>query len=319
MKEKAMVYIFFGLIVLFACTSTVYLFANDFAHESLEVLFPAVGAILVSGYFGYKFIYIDAPKPVKFGVPIAILHDFGQGKIRGMAPRSIQHLPRLYEFRGAGLLDDLPVCNDFKQQGFSDVLRDVSQEPNCPATVLIEHFVEYALLRWLCNPDVSVGCDPGYTSRLINSEGGGGSARDDLVETPISGGANDPNPLLQASPFKIPLPPGSKIIRSADRRLAFQVVTRHTKVDFRHLGGGGGLLERPIGKEAERIFSAIGLPDRVSETRMLRVNIDITATQFPFKRHSEWAKMESEWIARLKDQIEKDFSWERLRALYAEE
>jgi hypothetical protein len=85
------------------------------------------------------------------------------------------------------------------------------------------------------------------------------------------------------------------------------------------LGGGGGLLERPIGKEAERIFSAIGLPDRVSETRMLRVNIDITATQFPFKRHSEWAKMESEWIARLKDQIEKDFSWERLRALYAEE
>ena len=313
-----MAYVFFGLILLFAGTSAIYLFANDFASETLEILFPAVGAILLSGYLGLKSIYLDAPKPVKFSVPIAVLHDFAHGQIRGMAPHSIHHLPRFNEFRGADLLDTLPLYNDFKQQGFSEVLRDVSQEPNSPAEILIEHFVEYALLRWLCNPDVSIGYIPGHVSRLINSSGGGGGLRGDLVETPISGGTNDPNPLLQVSPLKIPLPKGSKVIRSDDRRLAFQIATRHTTISFRLSGGGMEALDQPIGNEAGRIYSALGLPEKVSKTRMLGINIEVTATQSPFKRYSRQAKAEANWIDRLKVQIEKDFSWDRLRALYTE-
>jgi hypothetical protein len=316
-KEEAMAYVFFGLILLFAAISVTYLFANDFAHETLEILFPVVGAILLSGYLGFKSIYLDAPKPVKFSVPIAVLHDFAHGQIHGMAPRSIRHLPRFNEFRGADLLDTLSLYNDFKQQGFSEVLRDVSQEPNSPAEILVEHFVEYALLRWLCNPDVSVGYIPGQTSRLISSAGGGGGLRGDLVETPISGTTNDPNPLLQASPLKIPLPEGSEVVRSDDQRLAFQISTRHTTLTFRCSGGGMETLDQPIGKEAEHIYTALGLPDRVTGVRMLGFNIEVKATQSPFSRYSRQAKAEAEWIERLKAQIEKDFSWDRLRALYA--
>lgn len=313
-----MTYIFFGLILLFAGTSAIYLFVNDFARETLEILFPVVGAILLSGYLGFKSIYLDAPNPVKFGVPIAVLHDFGHGQIRGMAPRSIQHRPRFNEFRGAELLDTLPLYNDFKQQGFAEVLQDVSQEPNSPAEILIEHFVEYALLRWLCNSDVSVGYIPAQTSHLISLSGGGGGLQRDLVNTPISGGINDPNPLLVASPFNIPLPQGSKVVRSDDRRLSFQIVTRHTTLTFRYSGGGMETLDRPIRKEDERIYSALGLPNTVNNVRMLGVNIEVMATQASFSRYSRQAKMEAKWIDRLKEQIEKDFSWERLRALYAE-
>jgi hypothetical protein len=122
-----------------------------------------------------------------------------------MAPRSIEHLPRFNEFRGAELLDTLPYYN-FKKQGFSEVLRNVTQEPQSRAEKLIEHFVEYALLRWLCNPDVTVGYIPGQTSQLIGSADGWGALSDILIDTPISGGRADQNPLLQASPFKIPLP-----------------------------------------------------------------------------------------------------------------
>lgn len=314
-----MVYIFFALVVLFAGMSAVYLYVNDFAHETLEILFPVVGAIFLSGYLGFKSIYLDAPKAMTFDVPIAVLHDFGAGQIRGMAPRSIDHLPRFNEFRGANLLDTLPLYNAFKDKHFSETLRDISQEPNSPAGVLVEHFVEYALLRWLCNPDISVGYIPGQTSRLINSAGSSGGVPGDLVETEISGGRNDPNPLLQALPLKVPLPKGSKVIRSDDRRIDFHVITPHTTVFFRHTGGGMETLDQPIGKDAERLYSALGLPCKVSTLRMLDVNIEITATQAPFTRYSRQAKLEAGWVARMKEQIERDFSWKRLRAIYTEE
>lgn len=311
-----MAYIFFGLILLFAGISATYLFANDFASETLEILFPAIGAILLSGYLGFKSIYLDAPQPVKFSVSIAVLHDFAHGKIQGMAP---QHLPRLNEFRGAELLDTLPLYNDFKQQDISGMLRDVFPVPNSRARNLIEHFVEYALLSWLCNADVLVGYTPTHAHRLINGGGGGGSLPMDLlVATPITGGSNNPNPLLQASPLKIPLPKGSKVVRSGDRPIAFQITTPHTTLSFRYSGGGMESINRPIGKEAELIYSALGLSNTATQVQMLGINIEVTVTQSPFSRHSREAKAEAEWVNRLKEQIEKDFSWERLRALYAE-
>jgi hypothetical protein len=112
-------------------------------------------------------------------------------------------------------------------------------------------------------------------------------------------------------------PKGSTVEQSADQRLAFQIKTRHTTITFRRSGGGMEALEQPIGMEAERIFSALRLPKKVSNVQMLSINIEITATQNPFSRHSRQAKAEAVWIERLKEQIEKDFSWNRLRALYA--
>jgi len=293
-----MAYIFFGLILLFAGISATYLFANGFASETLEILFPAIGAILLSGYLGFKSIYLDAPQPVKFSVSIAVLHDFAHGKIQGMAPHSIQHLPRFNEFRGAELLDTLPLYNAFRQQDISGMLRDVAIVPHSRAVNLIEHFVEYALLRWLCYPDVLVGYTPTQASLLINPGGGGGGSlpMDLLVATPITGGSNNPNPLLQASPLKIPLPKGSKVVRSGDRPIAFQITTPHTTLSFRYSGGGMETIDHPVGKEAERIYSALGLSNTATQVQMLGINIEVTVTQSPFSRHSREAKAEAEWV-----------------------
>ena len=313
---QTMAYVFLSLILLFAGASVSYLVANDFARETLEVLFPAVGAILLCGYLGFKSIVLDAPQPKRFGTSIAVLHDSGNGQIRGMAPGSIKHLPTFNEFRGADLIDTLPLYNAFKTLDFNKTLRYVSDDPNSPANVLIEHIVEYALLRWLCNPDVSVGYCPGYTTRLIHSAGGGGSLRKGLVETTVSGGMSDANPLVKALPIMISLPKGSSVVRSEGRRLSFGIRTHHTKLEFRHTGGGMEVLDTPIGNDAERIYSALGLPKKVQGFRIHGFNLEITATQNPFLRFSKQAKFEAEWIARIQAQFEKDFSWERLRATY---
>ncbi len=311
-----MAYVFLSLIVLFVGASITYLVANDFAKETLEVLFPAMGAILLSGYLGFKSIVLDAPEPKRFGTSIAILHDSLNGQIYGMAPRSIKHLPKFNEFRGANSIDTLPLYNAFKDIPISATLRGVSDDPNSPANVLIEQLLEYALLQWLCNPDVSIGYYPGPTTQLVTSAGGSGSLRGNLVGTPVTGGVNQVNPFLKALPLMIPLPKGSKAVRSDDRRLSFEIHTRHTKLQFRYAGGGMETLDTPIGKDAERIYDALGLGKKAQGLRMQAFNIEITATQNPFLRYSTQSKTEVEWIDRMQTQFEKDFSWDRLRAFY---
>lgn len=313
-----MVIFFSALIVLFAILSAMYVFANDFAHETLEILFPAVGAILLSVYLGFKAIYLDAPPPTTFNVSIAVLHDSEQGLIRGMSPRSIEHI-RFNEFRGAHLLDTLLLYNDFKQQDFAAVLRNASLESQSPAQALIRNFIEYALLMWLGNPDVSVGYQPGQTLHLISSIGGGGRVESDLVRSRITGGRNNRNPLLETRPIDVLLPKGSEIVRSDDLPLTFQITTPHTTIAFRYSGESAELLGRPFGKEVRRIYAALNIPDEISTLHMLGVNIEITARQNLVRRYSRQAKAEAIWIERLKEQIQKDFSWEKLRALYVEQ
>lgn len=311
-----MAYVFLTLIVLFAGAAIAYLIANDFAIETLEVLFPAVGAILLSGYLGFKSIVLDAPEPKRFVTSVAILHDSLNGQIRGMSPMSIKHLPKFNEFQGARLIDTLPLYNAFKDIDFTNSLRDVPDDPNSPANILIEHVLEYALLRWLCNPDVSIGYYPGHMTQLINTAGGGGSSSKGLVKTSVTGGLNNKNPLLNALPVMIPLPKGSSVIRSDDRRLSFEVRTPHTVLQFRNTGSGMEVLDTPIGKDAEQIYSALGLPQKAQGFRIHGFNLEIIAKQKPFLRFSKQAKSEAEWLNRLLSQLEKDFSWDKLRSTY---
>ena len=63
------------VIILFAGLAAWYLKANNFARETVEVVFPAFGAILLSLYLGYKTVALDRPPPKRFGTTVAILHD----------------------------------------------------------------------------------------------------------------------------------------------------------------------------------------------------------------------------------------------------
>ena len=111
-----MVFVFFLLIISFAILAGIYLYANDFSHETLGIIFPAVGAILLSLYLGVKTVWIDAPEPKKNNVTIAILHDFENGQISSMfSHKLLDSQENFTKFRGLQQLNTYRLYNDFKE------------------------------------------------------------------------------------------------------------------------------------------------------------------------------------------------------------
>ena len=63
---NALIYIFLAIIVIFSIGSFWYVYVNNFSRETLDILYPAVGAIVFSMYLGLKIGFINAPEPEKF-------------------------------------------------------------------------------------------------------------------------------------------------------------------------------------------------------------------------------------------------------------
>ena len=100
------------VIILFAGLAAWYLKANNFARETVEVVFPAFGAILLSLYLGYKTVALDRPPPKRFGTTVAILHDAARGTVSGMVPWSSGHTLRIGEFDGVRRIDF--ICGEYQ-------------------------------------------------------------------------------------------------------------------------------------------------------------------------------------------------------------
>jgi hypothetical protein len=200
-----------GLVILFwafAFGCTYYLVKNDFASETLEVVFPAVGAVLLSTYLGFKSVVVSSPDVKKFGASVAVLHDRESCKVSGMPPRSIKHLQRFQEYRGAELIDELQLDNSFQGLDMPSILRGAHDKPRGPSEIFIEHLLEYAVLEWLTNSDMLVGYEPSRTTQLIHAVGAGGRTPADLAQVPTNNGANEINPFMKIKEVKLMLPKG---------------------------------------------------------------------------------------------------------------
>ena len=49
-------YVFLAVIFVFSLAAAIYRWANDFNRETYPIVFPAIGAILLSLYLGFKTI-----------------------------------------------------------------------------------------------------------------------------------------------------------------------------------------------------------------------------------------------------------------------
>lgn len=308
--------IFFSLLWGFAIACTYYLWTNSFAKETLEVIFPVVGAILLSMYLGFKSIKVDAPDSKRFGTSVAVLVDKEAGIVRGMAPRSLKYLTRFQEFRGAELIDELPLYDSFKELDLPRTLRETSGNPRGPAEILIAQLLEYAILTWLTNPDMLVGSEATGTTQLINAVGAGYGIPSDLVQVQASNGPAEANTLMKAREIKLMLPKGSRVTRVNGDRPAVKIETGHSTIQITMPGYTLENLGPPVGTDAMRIYKALVLPASPKNVFLYGFRVRLEASQNPFFRFSKQAKKEATWIDRIESQFERDFSWSRLRALY---
>jgi hypothetical protein len=313
-------YVFLILFWGFAFLCTIYLIRNDFAGETLEVLFPAAGAVLLSMYLGFKSVVIDAPVVKKFSTTVAVLHDQDTGTVSGMAPNSVRFPPRYREFRGLRIFDLMSLTEAFKTLNMSRALHQTSYQPLGEADKIKFHMLEYAIIKWFLEEDALVGYKPMTSTRIINSEGGGGGMPSDLVDVPVGKGADEDNPFFKYEDLKLRLPAGSSIVREDKINspfFNFTIITRHSTVRVSVSGATSEELLPPIGEEAERIYAALGVTRPSEHLIITGYAVDFETRQNAFSRFSNQAKKEAEWIDKLQSQFERDFSWKRLRDLYA--
>ncbi len=309
---------FLILIIGFATLATVYLLKNSFARETLDVLFPAVGAILLSLYLGFKSVVLDAPHPRTLYCPVAALLNTTNGRLLPIAPFGMYQGNRVDEFRGYDLMIELPHYDAFKDFKLGDTLR------GGPSPAMACSIVEYSIMSWLSEQSQRPGVPhrpvtPSLAGAMIPST----SEEEGLVETHVLDQAVPPNPFLAADPIGLLLPKGSSAVRRNINGLAaLELRTPHSRLVF-SVGqqSVGELLEGPVSEQAKRIYRSLGLPDGPLGSEYSPKGlwfyvfaVDIAMTQSSFTRYSKQAKLESEWQSWIADRFETDFSWSRLRA-----
>ncbi len=96
-KYQIMIIIFLILIGAFAVLAVFFVVKNDFAEETIEILFPAVGAIVFSLYLGINTIYIKKPDAKRIETSIGILLNSSKGELYSLT--NVRNTEDILEFQ----------------------------------------------------------------------------------------------------------------------------------------------------------------------------------------------------------------------------
>ncbi len=314
-----MAHAFIALIIIYAGLAALYLWMNNFNSETLEVIFPAIGAILLSLYLGGKAIWLDAPKAVPRRIPIVLLHDRSSGLLTGMAhPRTLIS-DVSGGIHGLRALDVYPQLSEFKTLPAWQALKKTTSHESTDEQQVIAQLLEYTILEWLAQSELAVGYQDHGTIQLLQGAVGSGSLPGNLVSYPLSGAQPDLNPFLNARRIQLLLPVGSKVVRaaSASGGIDLTLITRHSRVRVRVTRRGGGVFEQALEPIGTRIRQAYSLPERSPGVWLHAYTAQLDTDQDAFSRHSNQAKKERAWLDNLRERFEADFSWDRVRQQYA--
>ena len=295
---------FVALICVFAIFAVVYLYLNDFAKETMEIVFPAIGAILFSSYLAAKTIWIDAPAPDSFVASIALFQT-KDGILHGVPCETSEFARTREPIRGSQIIDSLAKTNEFKSLWPSQKVLD-----NDTAG----HVLEYAILSWLSLPDLAPGAGWRHDPPLIRITGGGGGGSQGTDSLTVGTGSMASNELLKNRPLTLALPQHSSVERAESRPPGFVI---HTPMSTLSVSGLATTFEviKPAETESElKLHRAITADPETLLGGTLSVHtLKFTFHQAAFTRFSNRAKAEAEWFAYIRAQFAKDFSWEQFR------
>jgi len=311
---------FLLVIVSFAVLAALYLKANDFNSETLAVIFPAVGAILLSTYLGFKSLWIDAPEPEINDVNIAILHDWDSGNIYSMRFHTASDSIEMFnKFRGLDKIDTYKFYNEFKDMDVWKYLKnEYSEQPHGNESTL-RSLLEYAVFDWLSQPEFFPGYEDHGTIYLIQGCAGAGSIPTNVVPVKVSREKNEWNSFLRARDITLNLPKGSTLSRNKPNHtdIGFTINTKHSTIKVRIMPAAGGRFEEALDPVGRKIRNFLSLPERTPSLWVHGFRAEIETKQKAFSRFSDQAKIEKTWLERVRTRFEKDFSWDLLRKYYA--
>ena len=314
-----MVIIFLLVILAFALLTTIYLNKNDFNTETLPVLFPAVGAILLSIYLGFKSVRIDAPYPETKKVTIAVLHDCSNGNVHSMIVHTFSDaMERGNKFKGLHKINEYKIFNDFKDMDVWNSLKTKSTEDPTDQVITILNLIEYAVLDWFSQPENFAGYQDAGNIYLIHGGGGGGFIPKNLVSVTVRRDKNEWNPFLLARDIELRLPKGSALYREKPNqpRIEFAINTKQSTIKVSVKDRASSRFEQTIGPVGEKIRSMLSLPERTPSLWVHGFRVEIQTRQKAFSRFSNQAKIEKNWLETVMTKLEQDFSWDLLRKHY---
>lgn len=320
-----MVTLFFISIWVFAVLTSWYLIKNDFSADTIEIIFPAIGAILFSAYLGYKAVAIDPPKIHSQSTPVALLVDWGSGSLSTMVRLRLQdRIEKMNQFSGLHDINNLFLYDVFKPLKLSNALSAKSTNELDKVNERELDILEYSLFSWLGKLEQFYAFQPAPIVYGISGTGGGGAVHNiDLSKIPNISieSIGLENPLQNAQSVTLKLPEGSKAVRSAFLGLrTLEIVTRHSTILFRISLRQGGVFQSSIDNVSRKITEIMNINITNPMNSKFWNNVfvvEIIADQKSFSRFSNQSKLERKWIENLKQSYDEDFSWTRLRDAYA--
>ena len=312
-------YVFLVIILAFSLAAASYLWANDFNRETYPIVFPAIGAILLSLYLGFKIIWIDKDDPHESKVTVAFLHDRVAGHVLPMTGAPfVSDPPELRNgYWGLREIALYPFYTKMKGNPFWNKLKTTKGENSGSSHRAIEQLIEYAVLDWLAQRAPAYNLIDSTEITLLT--GGGGSRS--FVRKGFNVPASQPdegNPLLTAREIEIRLPERSRIVRQ-DKDLGFDISieTRHSRVKFVLTSTASNSFERSFESVGETLRQRSSLAGATPNLSIVGLSVSLVTSQIAYSRFSDQAKLESIWLDRLHASFDEDFSWDRLRHYYA--
>lgn len=314
-----MVAFFAVVIVALVFFGLYYLYLNDFNPETLDIVFPVVAAVLAASYFGGKSVWIDAPAPFRRAVPIAVFHEQTGGRVSGL----IQHRAGdsgddMARFRALKDFDTYAHYNAFKELDVWPRLALVRSRDDDEARAPIAHLLEFAIFDWLARGENHVGYEPSETIYALQGFGGGGRPADDLAPVPLQL-AMEPNPFILASDARLPLPRGASVHRLAaddSDSHGLRIKTRHSELSLTLRQGPVHPFMDSKDEVGKRVRQNLLLEPKTPYAWVHYFILRFDFVQRASSRFASQAKKERVWAERLIEQLEKNFSWDRLRRYY---
>lgn len=309
-----------AIAVIWVFVMSVFLVRNDFAKATLETVYPALGAILVSIALGIKSIFLDTPEPFRFRSNIVVLQDPPVARLYGLYRHNVEdrELPELgpsYTFDNLFHINALQSLNLADKHSKLMIGGGALDEGN----LLLQEF-EYLFFQWLAAFNRPVWLTDRVSTRGIM---GGTGAYVPLVTDRETGvielNANTfpGNELIATDPIKIQLPNGARVTlrRPSGVQSEVELETSSSKILLKLTWAGHTTIVGEASDKGVSICRKLGLdPKKNLKQDILTLEWESRLNSFTrFSRHSS---LQSQWFESVKNRFISKFDVDELLKRY---